>query len=105
MVEIWFNKCMENYSNKGEKMKKEIIEMQTSQKRSELWSIVHEVSKEQPNLARKLDEIFSDLQELNFRKGMEVGEEITKMSKSELKASSSSIMEEINAIKNLLGDK
>ena len=75
-MEIWFNKCMENYFNKGVKMEKEIIKMKIAQKRSELWSTVHEISKEQPNLARKLDELFSDLQELNFRNGMETMQEI-----------------------------
>ena len=53
MVVIWFNKCMEN-SNQGEKMKKEEIQKQIAKERSELWGIVHEVSKLDMKLARKL---------------------------------------------------
>lgn len=98
MVVIWFNKCMEN-SNQGEKMKKEEIQKQIAKERSELWGIVHEVSKLDMKLARKLDIVISDLQDSVFKHGMEVGEEITR------KTSSSTIMEDINAIKNLLGDR
>lgn len=98
VVVIWFNKCMENISNQGEKMRKEEIQKQIAKERSELWSIVHEVSKLDMKLARKLDIVISDLQDSVFKHGMEVGEEITKKS-------SSTIMEDINAIKNLLGDR
>lgn len=99
MVVIWFNKCMENNSNQGENMRKEEIQKQIAKERSELWGIVHEVSKLDMKLARKLDIVISDLQDSVFKHGMEVGEEITR------KTSSSTIMEDINAIKNLLGDR
>lgn len=98
VVVICFNKCMENNSNQGEKMKKEEIQKQIAKERSELWNIVHEVSKLDMKLARKLDIVISDLQDSVFKHGMEVGEEI-------IKKSSSTIMEDVNAIKNLLGDR
>lgn len=79
MVVIWFNKCMENNSNQGEKMRKEEIQKQIAKERSELWSIVYEVSKVDMKLARKLDIVISDLQESVFRHGMEVGEEMWKV--------------------------
>jgi len=82
VVVIWFNKCMENNSNQGEKMKKEEIQKQIAKERSELWNIVHEVSKLDMKLARKLDIVISDLQDSVFKHGMEVGEEITKKSSS-----------------------
>lgn len=79
VVVICFNKCMENNSNQGEKMKKEEIQKQIAKERSELWSIVYEVSKVDMKLARKLDIVISDLQESVFRHGMEVGEKMWKV--------------------------
>ena len=39
--------------------------------RSELWSLVHEVSQLDMELAKKLDVVISDLQEVQFRLGMD----------------------------------
>lgn len=44
--------------------------------RSELWSLVHEVSNLDMELAKKLDIVISDLQEVQFRLGMDKGVEI-----------------------------
>ena len=44
--------------------------------RSELWSLVHEVSKLDMEIARKLDIVISDLQEVQFRIGLDKGTEI-----------------------------
>jgi hypothetical protein len=52
--------------------------------RSDLWSLVHEVSKLDENLARKLDIVCSDLQEVQFRLGLDRGCEIGSATISEL---------------------
>jgi len=44
--------------------------------RSELWSLVHQVSKLDMEIARKLDVVISDLQEVQFRIGLDKGTEI-----------------------------
>ena len=44
--------------------------------RSDLWSLVHEVSQLDMELAKKLDVVISDLQEVQFRLGMDKGVEI-----------------------------
>ena len=51
-------------------------EIQQANLRSELWSLVHEVSKLDMEIARKLDVVISDLQEVQFRIGMDKGTEI-----------------------------
>ena len=61
---------------KGENnMKKQVKEKQASL-RSELWSLVYEVSQLDEELARKLDIVCSDLQEVQFRLGLDRGVEI-----------------------------
>jgi len=44
--------------------------------RSDLWSLVYEVSQLDMELAKKLDIVCSDLQEVQFRLGMDKGVEI-----------------------------
>jgi hypothetical protein len=51
-------------------------EVKQASLRSELWSLVHEVSKLDLDLAKKLDVVISDLQEVQFRIGMDKGTEI-----------------------------
>ena len=53
-------------------------EVEQANLRSELWSLVHEVSKLDMEIARKLDVVISDLQEVQFRIGLDKGTEITK---------------------------
>tara|TARA_Y100001938_G_C8071150_1_gene423145 strand:- start:1307 stop:1567 length:261 start_codon:yes stop_codon:yes gene_type:complete len=61
---------------KGENnMKKQVKEKQANL-RSELWSLVYEVSQLDEELARKLDIVCSDLQEVQFRLGLDRGVEI-----------------------------
>ena len=56
-----------------EEMKNEIEQREL---RSQLWSLVHEVSKFDMELARKLDIVNSDLQELQFRIGLNKGTDL-----------------------------
>ncbi len=56
-------------------MKKQVKEKQANL-RSELWSLVYEVSQLDEELARKLDIVCSDLQEVQFRLGLDRGVEI-----------------------------
>ena len=56
-----------------EEMKNEIEQREL---RSQLWSLVHEVSKLDMELARKLDIVNSDLQELQFRIGLNKGTDL-----------------------------
>lgn len=51
-------------------------EVKQASLRSELWSLVHEVSNLDMELAKKLDVVISDLQEVQFRIGMDKGTEI-----------------------------
>ena len=51
-------------------------EIQQTELRSELWSLIHEVSKLDMDIARKLDVVVSDLQEVQFRIGLDKGIEI-----------------------------
>lgn len=51
-------------------------EIQQTELRSELWSLIHEVSKLDMDIARKLDVVVSDLQEVQFRIGLDKGVEI-----------------------------
>lgn len=51
-------------------------EVKQASLRSELWSLVHEVSNLDMELAKKLDIVISDLQEVQFRQGMEEGKKI-----------------------------
>ena len=51
-------------------------EVKQASLRSELWSLVHEVSNLDMELAKKLDVVISDLQEVQFRIGMDKGVEI-----------------------------
>ena len=51
-------------------------EIQQRELRSQLWSLVHEVSNLDMEIARKLDVVISDLQEVQFRIGMDKGTEI-----------------------------
>ena len=51
-------------------------EIQQTELRSQLWSLVHEVSKLDMEIARKLDVVISDLQEVQFRIGLDKGTEI-----------------------------
>ena len=51
-------------------------EIQQTELRSELWSLIHEVSKLDMDIARKLDVVVSDLQEVQFRIGLDKGTEI-----------------------------
>lgn len=51
-------------------------EVKQASLRSELWSLVHEVSKLDMEIARKLDVVISDLQEVQFRIGLDKGTEI-----------------------------
>ena len=61
---------------KGENnMKKQVKEKQANL-RSELWSLVYEVSQLDEELAKKLDVVCSDLQEVQFRLGLDRGVEI-----------------------------
>tara|TARA_R100000231_G_scaffold121193_1_gene91295 strand:+ start:84 stop:341 length:258 start_codon:yes stop_codon:yes gene_type:complete len=60
---------------KGENnMKKN--EVKQASLRSDLWSLVYEVSQLDMELAKKLDVVISDLQEVQFRLGMDKGVEI-----------------------------
>ena len=56
-----------------EEMKNEIEQREL---RSQLFSLVHEVSQFDMEIARKLDIVFSDLQELQFRIGLNKGTDI-----------------------------
>ena len=56
-----------------EEMKNEIEQREL---RSQLFSLVHEVSQFDMDIARKLDIVFSDLQELQFRIGLNKGTDI-----------------------------
>ena len=56
-----------------EEMKNEIEQREL---RSQLFSLVHEVSQFDLDIARKLDIVFSDLQELQFRIGLNKGTDI-----------------------------
>ena len=51
-------------------------EIQQRELRSQLWSLVHEVSNLDMEIARKLDVVISDLQEVQFRIGLDKGTEI-----------------------------
>lgn len=51
-------------------------EVKQTSLRSELWSLVHEVSNLDMELAKKLDVVISDLQEVQFRQGMEQAKKI-----------------------------
>ena len=51
-------------------------EIQQRELRSQLWSLVHEVSNLDMDIAKKLDVVISDLQEVQFRIGMDKGVEI-----------------------------
>ncbi len=51
-------------------------EVKQRELRSELWSLVHEVSNLDMEIAKKLDVVISDLQEVQFRIGMDKGVEI-----------------------------
>lgn len=51
-------------------------EVKQASLRSELWSLVHEVSNLDMEIAKKLDVVISDLQEVQFRQGMEEGKKI-----------------------------
>ena len=51
-------------------------EVKQASLRSELWSLVHEVSNLDMELAKKLDVVISDLQEVQFRIGLDKGTEI-----------------------------
>lgn len=57
-------------------------EVEQANLRSELWSLVHEVSKSDMEIARKLDEVISDLQEVQFRIGLDKGIEIANKQQS-----------------------
>ncbi len=61
-------------NKKGDNMSKN--EVKQGNLRSELWSLVHEVSKLDMEIARKLDIVISDLQEVQFRIGLDKGTEI-----------------------------
>ncbi len=61
-------------NKKGDNMSKN--EVKQVNLRSELWSLVHEVSKLDMEIARKLDIVISDLQEVQFRIGLDKGTEI-----------------------------
>lgn len=61
-------------NKKGDNMSKN--EVKQANLRSELWSLVHEVSKLDMEIARKLDIVISDLQEVQFRIGLDKGTEI-----------------------------
>ena len=51
-------------------------EVKQRELRSQLWSLVHEVSNLDMEIAKKLDVVISDLQEVQFRIGMDKGVEI-----------------------------
>jgi len=51
-------------------------EVKQANLRSEFWGLVHEVSKLDMEIARKLDVVISDLQEVQFRIGLDKGTEI-----------------------------
>ena len=51
-------------------------EVKQASLRSELWSLVHEVSNLDMEIAKKLDVVISDLQEVQFRLGLDKGVEI-----------------------------
>ena len=51
-------------------------EVKQASLRSDLWSLVYEVSQLDMELAKKLDVVISDLQEVQFRLGMDKGVEI-----------------------------
>lgn len=57
-------------------------EIQQTELRSELWSLIHEVSKLDMDIARKLDVVVSDLQEVQFRIGLDKGIEISNKQQS-----------------------
>lgn len=57
-------------------------EVEQAKLRSELWSLVHEVSKLDMEIARKLDVVVSDLQEVQFRIGLDKGIEIANKQQS-----------------------
>jgi hypothetical protein len=57
-------------------------EIQQTELRSELWSLIHEVSKLDMDIARKLDVVVSDLQEVQFRIGLDKGIEIANKQQS-----------------------
>ncbi len=61
-------------NKKGDNMSKN--EVKQANLRSELWSLVHEISKLDMEIARKLDIVISDLQEVQFRIGLDKGTEI-----------------------------
>jgi len=67
-------------NKKGANMTMKEIESKQAIARSNLWSLVHEVSKLDMDLARKLDVVNSDVQEMSYRKGLEDG--ITKFGNS-----------------------
>ena len=51
-------------------------EVKQRELRSQLWSLVHEISNLDMEIAKKLDVVISDLQEVQFRIGMDKGVEI-----------------------------
>lgn len=57
-------------------------EIQQTELRSQLWSLIHEVSKLDMEIARKLDVVVSDLQEVQFRIGLDKGVEIANKQQS-----------------------
>jgi len=77
LVEMNYNICMLNKKGVNNMSKKEINnEVQIAN--SNLWVIVHEVSKGNKDLAIKLDHAIADMKEASYRSGQYDGLEIAK---------------------------
>ena len=71
-----YNICMLN--KKGDNMSKKEINNEVQIANSNLWVIVHEVSKGDKDLAIKLDHAIADMKEASYRSGQYDGLEIAK---------------------------
>ena len=76
LVEMNYNICMLN--KKGDNMSKKEINNEVQIANSNLWVIVHEISRTDKDLAMKLDHAIADMKEASYRSGQYDGLEIAK---------------------------
>jgi len=77
LVEMNYNICMFNKKGVNMKMKKE-IEQAVQIADSNIWNIVHEISRTDKDLAMKLDHAIADVRESAYRNGQRNGIELAK---------------------------
>jgi hypothetical protein len=66
-------------NKKGDNMSKKEINNEVQIANSNVWSVVHEISKENTDLAMKLDHLIADVRESAYRSGQYDGLEMAKV--------------------------